>query len=190
MRTYIIAPILHVSFKGVSSAYIGAFGVLWLFVEPMGTFGLIPQLDRTSGIVTYIILLLVPALLIPMFLHGYRWYKIHNLPLIALSVRSASDGVTYSLRVAENMQVGEVMMQFMDILLQGPSRDRVQSYLYRYHPVLQVYRADKYVDVDSNLTVHAAGLCDKDECQVRAQLHNHFNEVRFSKVFSRDRYDS
>ena len=129
----------------------------------------------------YGLLLLLPALLLPFVHSGFRWYKIHDLPFISLILRSAVDGVTYPLRIAANMQVGEVLIRIIEILRAGPGKEQVDEHLKRYYPILQVRRGDAFHDVDANLTVHAAGLKDNDECQIRAQPHEYFNEVRFSR---------
>jgi hypothetical protein len=80
------------------------------------------------------------------------------------------------------MQVGEALIQFIKILLRGPAKEQVQVFAHRYYPVLQVRRGDGYVDVDSNSTVRAVGLSDNDECQVRGELHEYFNQTMFSRA--------
>ena len=181
MRLHTIAPTLHMSVGSLASTYVATFGVLWLFIEPLGAFGLTPQLTGWSSIAMYGLLLLVPALLLPFMLSGFRWYKTHDLPFISLVLQSTVDGVTYPLRVAANMQVGEALIRIIEILRAGPGKEQVDEYLKRYYPVLQVRRGDAFHDIDANLTIHAAGLQDNDECQIRGQLHEYFNEVRFSR---------
>lgn len=181
MKTYTIAPTPRVTFLGLGSAYFATFGALWLFVEPLGAFGLIPPLSKQSGFLMYVFLLAVPALALPAFLRWHRWYKIHNLPFVHLSVRSTADGITYSLRVAENMQVTELLHQYTEILRRGPARSNVEATLRRYYPVLQIKRDDAFVDVDCNMTLHAAGIQDGEACQVRGQEYEHLNQVMFSR---------
>jgi hypothetical protein len=181
MRTYTITPVSRVSAKTLGSVYLGTFGVLWLFLEPLGAFGLMPQLDRSSGTTAYLFLLTFPALLLFAFLRWYQWYKTHDLPFILLTIRSAADGVTYTVRIAENMQVGDAMEQFIKMLLRGPAKEKIQAITQRHYAILQVRRGDAYVDVDSNSTLRAAGLRDNDECQIRAQRHELFNQTMFSR---------
>ena len=85
------------------------------------------------------------------------------------------------------MQVGEAITQIIEVLRTGPGKEQVDEYLKRYYPVLQVRRGDTFYDVDANLTIHDAGLNDNDECQIRGQLHEYFNEVRFSRASSKDK---
>jgi hypothetical protein len=181
MKTYTIAPVPRVTLVGMGSMYAATFGGLWLFIEPLGAFGLISPVGSLTGFYLYALLLVVPALVLPAFLRWYRWYRTHDLPFVKLSVRSAADGVTYSLRVAENMQISEFLRQYTEILRRGPARNAVQATLQRHYPVLQVMRGGKFVDVDGNVTLHAANIEDGEVCQVRAQEHEHMNQVMFSR---------
>lgn len=186
MKTYTIAPVPRVSLVGIGSVYVATFGTLWLFIEPLGAFGLIPTVSKLPGFYLYSLLLAIPALALPALLRWYRWYKTHDLPFVSLQVRSAADGVTYSLRVAENMQVGEFLRQYTEILLHGPARSNVEATLSRHYPVLQVNRDGSLVDIDGNLTLHAAGVKDGEECQVRAQEYEHLNQIMFSLRWRND----
>lgn len=180
MKTYTIAPAPRVTLAGMGSVYVAVFALLWLFIEPLGAFGLIPSLSKMSGFYLYSALLVIPAFVLLALLRWYRWYKIHHLPFVRLSVRSAADGVTYSLRVAANMQIAEFLRQYTEILLSGPARNAVESTVRRYYPVLQVRRGGELVDIDGNATLHIAGIKDGEECQVRAQEYEHWNQVMFS----------
>jgi len=180
MKTYTIAPVPRITFAGIGSFYMATFGALWLFIEPLGAFGLIPAVGKLSGFYLYSLLLLAPTFVLPPLLRGHRWYKTHDLPYVRLTVRSAADGTTYSLRVAENMQVAEFLRQYTEILLRGPARSNVEATLRRYYPVLQANRDGSLVDIDGNLSLHAAGIKDREECQVRAQEYGHKNQVMFS----------
>lgn len=182
MRTYTIAPASPMSFKAVASVFVGAFGTIWLFVEPLGLFGLVPVVSAITGVVLYLLMLCAALLVVVAFLRSYRWYKRHNLPFIALNVASASDGAIYSLRVSANMQIGDFLYNFLDLLSRGPGRERVQLFNHRYFPILQVRRGESFVDIDSNLTVSSAGLKDQDFCQVRGEQYRFFNHALYSKV--------
>ena len=186
MRTYTIVPVPYISIGKIASTYVAIFAILWLFLEPLGAFGLTPQLVGWSGVAMYGLLLLIPALLLPVVLRSFRWYKTHDLPFISLILRSSSDGFTYSLRVAANMQVGEVVNRIIEILQSGSGKERINETLKRYYPVLQVRRKNVFHDVNPNLTIHAAGFNDNDECQSRGQLHKEFDEIRFSRVGKND----
>lgn len=181
MRTYTIAPLPSVTLTRLGSVYVASFGVIWLFIEPLGAFGLLPSLGAFSGVTTYALLLIAPTLPMFGFLRWYRWHKIHNLRFIRLSIRSAADGATYLVRVAENMQVGEFVRQYVEILRNGPAKEQIETTLRRYYPVLQVQRNGVLHDIDSNLPIHAAGLHEGDECQVRAQEYEHLNKILFSR---------
>ncbi len=179
--TYTIAPVPRITLVGMGSVYVATFGCLWLFIEPLGAFGLIPSVGKLEGFYLYALLLVVPAFTLPAFLRWYRWHKSHDLPFVTLSVRSAVDGVTYSLRVAENMQISEFLRQYTELLRRGPAQKAVDATLQRYYPVLQVQRDGKFVDVDGNGTLHAACIKDGEQCQVRAKEYEHMNQVMFSR---------
>lgn len=181
-KTYTIAPVPRITPLGMWSTYAATFAVLWLFVEPLGAFGLIPSVGKLTGFYLYSLLLLVPAVALPPLLRWYRWYRVHHLPFVLLSVRSAADGITYSIRVAENMQISDFLHQYTEILLKGPAREKVAQTLRRYYPVLQAKREGVLVDFDGNLTLYAAGVKDGEECQVRAEEYKHTNEVMFSRA--------
>lgn len=186
MRTYTITPASPVTFKTAASVYVGAFGTIWLFVEPLGLFGLVPPVGGIAGLTSYLLMLASAMFVLLAFLRGYQWYKIHNLPFVSFMTISASDGATYSLRVAENMQVGDFLHEFMDILSRGPGREKVQLFSHRYDPILQVRRNDQFIDIDSNLTVGTSGLKDNDICQIRGELSKVFSRVMFSRASARD----
>ena len=181
MRTYTIAPASPTSFKTVASVFVGAFGTIWLFIEPLGLFGLVPTVGSIMGIVLYLLMLCAALLVVVVFLRSYRWYKIHDLPFIALNVASASDGATYSLRVAANMQVRDFLYDFLNLLSRGPGREKVQLFRRHYLPILQIRRGDAFVDVDSNLTASDAGLKDQDFCQLRGEPHKIDDRILFSR---------
>ncbi len=180
MRTYTIAPSSPISLKAGASVFVGAFGTIWLFIEPLGLFGLVPAIGGALGIASYLLMLLAALLVLLLFFRSYRWYKIHDLPFVHLTVASASDGITYSLRVAKNMQIGDFFHDFLQLIQRGPGRDKVKVFARRYDPVLQVQRSEKFVDVDSNFTVGNAGLVDGDVCQVRGAEHERYRTVMFS----------
>jgi hypothetical protein len=182
MKTYTIAPVSRITLGGMGTMYIAIFGALWLFIEPLGAFGLIPSVSKPSGLYLYCVLLVVPACALLAFLRWYRWYKTHRLPFLNLTVRSSADGVTYSLRVAENMQIDEFLRRYTEILLRGPAKDKVEGTLRRYYPVLQVKREERLVDINGNLTLHTACIKDGEECHVRAQEYDHLNEVMFCRM--------
>lgn len=181
MKTYTIAPVPQVTLFGVVSGYAATFGTLWLFIEPLGAFGLIPTGTKLSGFYYYSLLLIVPALALPVLLRWRSWRRTHDLPFVKLKVRSAADGITYSLRVARNMQIDEFLRQYTEILLRGPARSNVEATLRCHYPVLQTNSDDGLVDIDGNLTLHAAGIKEGGEYHVRAQEYEHMNRILFSR---------
>ena len=134
MKTYTIAPVPPITLVGMGPFYVATFGVLWLFIEPLEAFGLIPAISRLSGLYLYSLLLVIPALALLALLRWHRWHKTHDLPFVRLTVRSAADGATYSLRATENMQVAEFLHQYTEILLRGPARGNVEATLRRSIP--------------------------------------------------------
>lgn len=179
MRTYTVAPALPTPFKAVASVFIGSLGTVWLFIEPLGLFGLVPPMSGKLGWITYLIILIASLLISAAFVRGYRWYKVHYLPFVRLTIASASDGATYSVRASANMQIGDFLRDFLKILLNGLGSERVKAFRQRYLPIFQVYRNDKFIDVDSNLTIAGAGLND-DLCQIRGEKDPSFDRVLFS----------
>jgi hypothetical protein len=180
MRTYTIAPASPTRLRTAASVFVGAFGTIWLFIEPLGLFGLIPPVGGLLGVASYLLILVAAFLILLLVLRSYRWYKIHDLPFVVLKVVAASDGVTYSLRVAKNMQVGDFLYEFIHLLSRGPGREKVRMFSRRYDPVLQVKRDAKLIDIDSNLTIGGAGLLDGETCQVRGEENARFNTPLFS----------
>jgi len=77
------------------------------------------------------------------------------------------------------MQIGDFLRDFLKILLNGLGSERVKAFRQRYLPIFQVYRNDKFIDVDSNLTIAGAGLND-DLCQIRGEKDPSFDRVLFS----------
>jgi hypothetical protein len=169
MKTYTIAPRAQMSVRVAGGAYVGALGTLWLLIEPLGTLGLIPQTSSWHRATYYVVLLTLPGLAVLAGLRWWRWKKEHEIPCVMFSIGSASDGVTYQLRVARNMQVSDVLLEYIDILRRGPARARVDGLSQWHSPVLQLKRSGIWVDVPSDLTIEEAGLSDGEKCQVRAE---------------------
>ena len=136
MKFYTIAPVPRLSFVGLGATYLVAF---WCALAIRGAVGNVRSHTglgpKTSAIATYAALLLIPAALLTVALQWLRWHKIHNLPFIKLRIRSAADGATYSLRVAENMQVNDFLRQYVGILRRGPARNQVEATVQRHYPV-------------------------------------------------------
>ena len=182
MRTYTIAPTAPVTLRTAASVYVGTFGTVWLFVEPLGLFGLVPPVGGLAGLASYLLMLVAAMLVLVAFIRGRQWYKTHDLPFVSFKVASASDGATYALRVAQNMQVGDFLHEFLRLLSRGPGREKVRTFSHRYNPVLQVRRGEQFIDIDSNATIGTAGLKDDDICQVRGELRELFNRIMFSRA--------
>jgi hypothetical protein len=53
-----IAHIEGLSFKAAIGVFVAAFGLVWLFIEPLGLFGLLPQLSGWMGFAAYILMLI------------------------------------------------------------------------------------------------------------------------------------
>lgn len=181
MRTYVVAPMPTLEWKGILSVFCAAFAAFWLAIEPMGFFGLIPQQAGLSGVIGYFAMVVGAACAVAVYVWGYRWMKIFHLPFISLTVTSASDGISYSIRAAANMQAGEFVHRFLHILAKGPARQRVELFRSRYIPVLQVQRDGALVDIDGGTTLSIAGLRDGDVCQVRAEPNPIFKGTLFSR---------
>lgn len=179
MKIYTVAPITKLTMRGRVLTYVASLGVLWLFVEPASAFGVFPSLTGAVSWLGYLLLLALPLLFVPVAVRWHWWYKTHELPFIQVSIRSTADGVTYRVKVAENMLVSEALRQFLDIVRRGPGKDHVDSISYDHYPVLQMKAVGRFVDVDANVTVSASGLQEGSECQIRAQRYAHQEVVHF-----------
>lgn len=187
MRSYVVAPVQFADTKHMVSIFVGAFGGGWLFIEPLGAFGLLPQFPGYTGLWLYGALIALGVIAVIRYVRAYQWYRrTVRLPFVHLVVSSTSDGVDYDIRAAANMQVGAFLQSFMDLLEKGPARERVRAFRHRYQPILQVRKDGGFVDVDSNLRVEAAGLKEGDKCQIRGEPHPQFNVPMFRFVSSNE----
>ncbi len=181
MNRYTIAPVASLQPRAILSVFVATFGSVWLFVEPLGAFGLLPQFQSGLGAIGYMLIIVVSVLIVLFFIRGYRWSKTVDVPFVNITIESASDGGTYQVRAAYNMQVGEFVESFIDLLSKGPARERVMLFRLHHLPILQIKRNNDYMDVDSNLSLQDAGIVENDICQIRGELNPVFNTTRLSR---------
>ena len=176
-----IAPVEELSFKSLSAVFVTIFGLFWLFLEPLGMFGLLPSLTSVSGWPAYFGLLCVSLTGVVVTRLLYRRAGYSKLTFVIFTVASSADGADHFVRAPGNMQVWHFVHEFLSYVSRGPARERVRQLMFHFDPVLQVGREGSFVDVGNSLTLLQAGITDGVRCQIRGISRPERNEPLFSR---------
>lgn len=87
-----------VPIKQAASLFITAFGIVWLLLEPMGLFGLYPQLLAKLGWYGYLFLTATALAVTVPGLSLLRRHKFIKMQFINLEVESSIDGCSHYVR--------------------------------------------------------------------------------------------
>lgn len=176
-----IAPVEELSLKSSSVVFVTIFGLFWLFLEPLGLFGLLPSLSGVLGWAAYLALFCVSfgGVVAVRFLHRRAGYS--KLTFVTFTVASSTDGADHFVRAPGNMQVWHFVHEFLSYLSHGPARERIRQLMLHFDPVLQVGREGSFVDVGNSLTLSQAGVINGVRCQIRGISRPERNEPLFSR---------
>lgn len=167
-----------VTLRQAASLYITVFGIVWLLLEPMGLFGLYPQLLVKLGWYGYLFLTVTALAVTIPALNLFRRHKFFNLQFICLEMESSTDGGSHYVRAPENLQVWDFVALFLEHLKKGPARDQIDAMSRVYDPILHVRTGDAAREISNNLTLKEANLKNGDVCFVKGRPRKH--EIRFS----------
>jgi hypothetical protein len=172
--------------KAWLGVFAGSSGGIWLFVEPLGLFGLVPQLPVLDGAMAYAAMLIAAVLCAAVAAKLYGRYTNAKLTYLTFTVASSSDGADHLVRAPTNMQVWDFLARFLDHLSEGSAAERVKALRWGYDPILQIKRSDSFVDVANSLTLIQAGITDGAMCQIGGKSR----PALFSRGATRSRRNS
>ena len=167
-----------VTVKQMASLFMTAFGIVWLFLEPMGLFGLYPQFLAKLGWYGYLILAVTALAVTVLGLNLLRRHKFVKIEFINLEVESSIDGCSHYVRAPENIQVWDFVNLFLEHLKRGAVREQIDAMARVYDPVLHVRTGDTDHEITNSLTLKEANLKNGDVCFIKGQPRKH--EVRYS----------
>ena len=88
----IILPRALIAPKPLIALFAGSFAAIWLAIEPLGLFGLVPQLSGSAGVFAYLGMFVASVLLSVIILKVRRHFQIKKIPTVDFIIESTSDG--------------------------------------------------------------------------------------------------
>ena len=159
-----IALIPNLGFRASFAIFATTFGLLWLVVEPLGFFGLLPNISGSLAWLAYLSLIGISIASVSiahvLFRHGGQ----AKLTFITFTVASSSDGASHLVRAPLNMQLRDFVY-----LSNGPAKERIRQLRTNFEPILQVEKEGGFIDLDQNQTLSQAGVKDGNLCQIRGK---------------------
>lgn len=167
-KTITLGHIPHLETKSYLMIFLGVFATLWTFIEPLGFFGLIPQLTANLGILGYLSLLLFAAIISTISFKFIRSVKFKKQEFVEFIFESSSDGHDHSLRCPKNTQIHDLTNFIIEYMENGEAKERVKSIRYNYDPVLYLKRDDQEIQLDKSKTVSENKLIETDRLFIKA----------------------
>lgn len=180
-RPLTIAHIEGLSFKATFGIFAAAFGLVWLFIEPLSLFGLLPQISGWTGIAAYLVMLIaaIAAVRVAALIRRHSGHA--KLSFVTFTVASSTDGADHLVRAPINMQVWDFVYLFLRELERGPAREHVRALHRQFDPILQLGKDGHFFDVGSSLTLTQAGVIDGVLCRIRGEPRRERNMPMFSR---------
>lgn len=163
------------------SVFVTTFATTWLFVEPLGFFGLVSPSFVGFGVVGYTGMLVVAVIAVFVAARMYRRYSVSRLDFLIFTVASSSDGLSHLVRAPANMQVTDFVHQFLDYLSKGRGAERVKQLRWHFEPTLQVQNGIQFADIENSLTLSQAGITEGNLCQIRGKPIPKYDGPMFSR---------
>lgn len=164
-----IAHVEGLSLKTAAGVFVTAFGLVWLFIEPLGLFGLLPQLSGWMGFAAYIVMLIAAIAAVRIAVLVRRRYGHLKLTFVTFTVASSTDGADHLVRAPVNMQVWDFVYLFLRKLEDGPAAERVRALNRQFDPILQLGKDGHFIDIGNSLTLTHAGIIDGALCRIRGE---------------------
>ncbi len=163
--------------------FIGIFGGLWLFMEPLSAFGLAVDFLKSSGYGGYVTLILL-ASVITIIIEYLNKKRIKGrqvfIPLVILQTSSGSE---HLVEVPRSMQIS----QFLELFVKHFSIERVMWIkqllsVDHYDLTLQVKRNGQYQTVSNRNTINEAGILSGDECIIRGTIKRKYHNISLNTI--------
>lgn len=167
-KAIIIGHIAHLETKSYLMISLGVFATLWTFIEPLGFFGLIPQLTANLGILGYLSIILSAVIISTIFSKFIRSVKFKNQEFVEFIFESSSDGQDYLLKCQKNTQIYDLTNLIIEYLENGEAKDRIKSLRYNYDPVLYLKRGDQEIELDKSKTISENRFKEIDRLFIKA----------------------
>lgn len=184
MHPITIEPVRKPTLRAIAGVFIGTFATLWLLLEPLGAFGLTPELSFITGLITYSLLTAISLLVAILFIPTYKNFRNTKNTYINFKIELASDGAEHLVRSPTNMLTSDFINQFIEHLSNGPAKDRVTALNRTHYPVLRLITEDGASEVKNNITIKESGISEGSRCYISARPRE--SEIRFSLRSSDD----
>lgn len=184
MNALTIAPVESLSVKAAASVFFASFGGLWLMVEPMDFFGVLPALTGWIGVLSYLGIFAFAIVAVVFSARIHTLIMRSKMTFVTFTVISATEGGEYLVRAPVSMQIWDFSYRFIEYLRKGPARDRVEWLSRYYDPVFQIEKSATVIDLDAGQTLAQAGITNGARCQLRGKPKEH--RVMFSRGAIRD----
>jgi len=180
-RPITIVPSANLPRYGPVAAFASSFAAIWLYVEPLGLFGLVPPLPAAKGILLYALMIACAIVVTVVWVMLHRRYSYGRLTFITFIVASSSDGADHVVRAPTNMLVDDFLYKFLRYLESGPAGDRIRALQRQHFPVLQLNLNNAISDVPMDKTLSDAGITDGCRCLVRGERYRSPDVPMFSR---------
>lgn len=154
------------SWKKRCAIFLGIFGGLWLFIEPLSAFGLARDVLESSGGFGYAVLLIfsfITTFLIE-FLESRK--NLGQISFTKLTILLTENGTEHMVNVPRSMRVG----QFLSIFVAKIQLNAMMIPVDAYELSLNVYRNGSYQKINSENTIQEANLNDNDLCKITGEI--------------------
>ena len=180
MKKITIGNFPSISSKAFGSMYLSSFGAMWLLLEPLGIFGIAPNVLSNLGLIGYISLFVISLFVALAISQIWKNLLFLRQEFIVLTVESSLEGIDYQVKAPANLQAWDFAHLFIEHLEKGKSSDKVKSLRRGYSPVLNVRRNGEKTELNNNITLKEAGLLESDVLFVIGKLIEVDRSPRFS----------
>ncbi|WP_321392216.1 hypothetical protein [uncultured Desulfuromusa sp.] len=162
MKHLTVGHLPYLNLTELGGTYVSTFGIIWLIIEPLSLFGLMPESISTTGWLGYIALIILSLVIATPISQKIRKIKFNRQELLKVNVESSLEGVTYSVKTPANIQVYDFSRLFVDHLERGPVSKKIKALKWHYSPVLNIRRGETKVELDNSMTLQEANIKEHD----------------------------
>ena len=164
------------SWKARIVAFGSIFGILWLYLEPQGTFG--SSLLSSLGGWGYAGLILLSLLLALLTEYFNRIRLRSHIIFRSFTVIPTESGTRYLVEAPQDMRVEKFLELFLEKVSKRANADNLLSSRKLYEFSLLVRRGGQYISLSSKGTIAEVGLQSGDICTLRGKILPEFMSVR------------
>ncbi len=178
----VILPSASISPRAAWAVFLGVFATLWLLIEPLGLFGLLPTMSILAGVGGYAVMLVLSVIAVLLAPQIYRLNLRKTIPTVEFEISLSSDGIDHRVIAARNMQIWVFLGSFLNEIERRPGGDRVSVLRATYDPVIQILEPNgAYRVLESTSTIFEAGVTEGSKCTIIGKPKQVNSGIRFSR---------